>query len=256
MGTWMSHLRIAEKLLDHMPDLDPTAFVLGNLSPDAGIPNADHSEFDPPKEVTHFLRKGEGESKIRDMLFYEQYLAVCDPQTDNTAYSFRLGYFFHLLCDNLWAKWLGGKVYRPLYPALFAEHGNQAWWIIKEDWYQLDLKFVRDQPDSLGWRLFQEADNPPAPLPFLSEQALHQQLDRIRNFYGTPHDDLDLDRVYPYLSEATMDRYVANATAALVTIHAALQADSQSMAGHHTALDLLPAADKAPYTPPLGDVVE
>ena len=55
MGTWISHLRIAEQLLTAMPQLDEVAFIYGNLAPDSGLPNADWSAFDPPKEVTHFL---------------------------------------------------------------------------------------------------------------------------------------------------------------------------------------------------------
>lgn len=76
MGTWISHLRIAESLLQHFPNLDEVTFAFGNLSPDSGIPNADWTEFDPPKEVTHFLQKGEGEYAIHDLIFYEKYLVV------------------------------------------------------------------------------------------------------------------------------------------------------------------------------------
>jgi len=104
MGTWISHLRIAEELLEHFPDLDEVTFTFGNLSPDSGIPNADWTEFDPPKEVTHFLRRGAGEDAIHDLVYYEQYLANIKPEDDIQLYSFRLGYFFHLICDILWAR--------------------------------------------------------------------------------------------------------------------------------------------------------
>ena len=57
MGTWISHLRIAESLLHHFPGLDEVTFTFGNLSPDSGIPNADWTAFDPPKEIAHFLQK-------------------------------------------------------------------------------------------------------------------------------------------------------------------------------------------------------
>ncbi len=69
MGTWICHLRIAEKLLPHFPELDKTTFAFGNLAPDSGIPNETWTEFDPPKEVTHFLQKGEGEDMIRDLVY-------------------------------------------------------------------------------------------------------------------------------------------------------------------------------------------
>ena len=66
MGTWIAHLRIAENLLPYFSGMDEVAFTYGNLAPDSGLPNADWTVFDPPKEVTHFLHKGEGESAIRD----------------------------------------------------------------------------------------------------------------------------------------------------------------------------------------------
>jgi hypothetical protein len=59
MGTWISHLRIAENLLEYFPNVDEVTFAFGNLSPDSGIPNSDWTQFDPPNEVTHFLHKGE-----------------------------------------------------------------------------------------------------------------------------------------------------------------------------------------------------
>src|SRR5688500_4628335 len=101
MGTWISHLRVAEILLDKLPYLDAAVFACGSLSPDSGIPNADWSAFDPPKEVTHFLDRGQDEGRIKDLEFYRAYLA--DVPRDNPNYSFLLGYFLHLIYDNLWA---------------------------------------------------------------------------------------------------------------------------------------------------------
>ena len=35
MASWMIHLRIADRLMDRIPDLDETAFVMGNIAPDS-----------------------------------------------------------------------------------------------------------------------------------------------------------------------------------------------------------------------------
>lgn len=252
MGTWIGHLRIAEKLLEHLPDVDQTSFVVGSLSPDSGIPNEDWSVFDPPKEVTHFLGKGEGEDRINDLVFYRQYMASRVPDDDPACYGFRLGYFFHLIGDSLWARRIGQHSHR-LYPNLFAEHGEKAWGILKDDWYGLDLQYVRDHPDSPAWQLFFQAANPPACLPFLSERALHHQLNHIREFYTNPDNRQNLDRPYPYLNHATMSRYVDDTTAALLVIHQALVGVAD-IAGHNTALALLPENAKTAYDPPLGDI--
>src|SRR5262245_47564105 len=122
MATWIGHLRIAEKLLAELPALDEAAFTLGSLGPDSGLPNADWSEFDPPKEVTHFMREGTGEDKIHDLEFYQAYLQTTSPG-DSSTYSYRLGYFIHLLCDNCWTRWVWQPM-RQHYAAQFVEKGN------------------------------------------------------------------------------------------------------------------------------------
>ena len=39
MATWIAHLRIAENLLELIPNLDAGQFAIGNIAPDAGIPD-------------------------------------------------------------------------------------------------------------------------------------------------------------------------------------------------------------------------
>ena len=52
MASWMIHLRVADLLLDRVPD--KTAFVVGNIAPDSGVPSADWSQYFPPKSVSHY----------------------------------------------------------------------------------------------------------------------------------------------------------------------------------------------------------
>ena len=60
MASWMIHLRVADLLLDRIPDLDETAFVMGNIAPDSGTVSPDWSQYFPPKSVSHFkLESGE-----------------------------------------------------------------------------------------------------------------------------------------------------------------------------------------------------
>lgn len=46
MASWMVHLRIADKLLDQLKNIDETAFVMGNIAPDSGVPNEDWYDID------------------------------------------------------------------------------------------------------------------------------------------------------------------------------------------------------------------
>jgi hypothetical protein len=251
MGTWISHLRIAEQLLTLMLQLDEVSFIYGNLAPDSGLPNADWTAFHPPKEVTHFLRPGEDEGRIKDLEFYRAYVAELDAHHDHIRYSFSLGYFMHLVCDNLWWKRIASASKRD-YAQLLAERGREAWGIFKDDWYGLDVIYVREHPDCSFWRVLMQTPNPPALLPFMTEAGLHHQLDHIRQFYSQPDLSWVLGRPYPYLNETTMTRFVDDATQALVTIWKQ-RAQLAHLDHAPSALALLTEEELAPYAAPLGD---
>lgn len=54
MASWMVHLRVADKLLERLPKLEETAFIVGNIAPDSGVPNGDWTAYAPSSEVSHF----------------------------------------------------------------------------------------------------------------------------------------------------------------------------------------------------------
>jgi hypothetical protein len=251
MGTWISHLRIAENLLHHFTDLDEVTFAFGNLSPDSGIPNADWTAFDPPKEVTHFLQKGEGEDAVHDLVYYEQYLADIKPETDIRLYSFRLGYFFHLICDIIWAKriWDATQV---LYKDDLEQNRSEAIENFKRDWYGLDQLHVRQHRDSLFWRVIVPSQNPPSYLPFIPNDALHHQYDYIRRYYSQPESDWFSSLPFRYLSEKTMRRVIDDSVEAILLVHEKLQ-NLKHLDGLKSSVSLLPESLMAPYKEPLGN---
>jgi len=251
MAPWIAHLRVAETLLVSLPNLDETAFAYGNLAPDSGKPNADWSAFDPPKEVTHYQRRGDGEDKIHDLKFYRAYLADIRPEDDLADYSFRLGYFSHLLSDNLWARRIN-LAYKQIYPELIDNPTSKMWQTLKRDWFDLDFCYLRDHPDCLFWRVIMTTPNPPPYLSFVSYEGLTHSLEHIRTFYGTPNPKRNLDHSYIYLNEAHMRRYVED-TAALIFKLIHLLQTNPPLDGLNTAVRLLDTADFAPYELPLGD---
>ena len=111
MASWMIHLRIADELLKHLQETDETAFVVGNMAPDSGVPNDDWSKFDPPYPVTHFKTETDDGSIIDTDKFCDRYF------NDETIsrysikeYSFFLGYLVHLLTDVRWVEKIGGSL--------------------------------------------------------------------------------------------------------------------------------------------------
>lgn len=251
MGTWICHLRIAEKLLPHLPELDKVLFTFGNLAPDSGIPNKDWTEFDPPKEVTHYLQKGEGEWMIRDLDYYREHLAALNPRDDLSAYSFRLGYFIHLFCDIMWSKYIHHTTVKA-FAELIAQDGDKAWGVIKKDWYGLDQVYNQAHKEGLFWRIIHPTPNPPSHLPFIKESALHRQYDYIRKFYGEYDPYWFEERKYPYLNESAMNRIVDDTTrAALFILGKIGETDFERL---QSTTQILPPEMTLPYEMPLGDL--
>lgn len=251
MGTWISHLRVADNLLPHFPELDEVTFTFGNLSPDSGIPNADWTEFDPPKEVTHFLRRGEEEHAIHDLVYYKQYLADVRPEDDIKLYSFRLGYFFHLICDIVWAKRIGAAT-KQQFRELFEINKSEAVSLVKGDWYGLDQLYVRNHPEHIFWRVIMTNPFPPSYLPFVKEVALHQQYDHIRKFYSAQEDQWFLSIPYQYLNENTMTRAVNDSVEAVLIVSEKVK-NIKKLDGLESSVSLLPGYLTTPYEEPLGN---
>ena len=232
--------------------MDEVTFTFGNLSPDSGIPNKDWTQFDPPKEVTHFLRKGKGEHAIHDLVYYKQYLADIKSEDDIKRYSFRLGYFFHLICDIMWARRIGITTKKE-FKSLFVENPEEAVGIIKDDWYGLDQLYVNDHPESNFWKVIMPNPDPPSYLPFVKDQALHQQYAHIRKFYSQPPDEWFLSIPYRYLKEETMTRMIDDSIEAILLVHEKVRS-LKNFGGLHSSISLLPEALTSPYEPPLGNI--
>ncbi|UQN05126.1 zinc dependent phospholipase C family protein [Deinococcus sp. QL22] len=221
MGTWISHFRVAELLLERLPGLDAQQFVIGNVAPDSGRPNHDWTSFDPPKSVTHFLQPGDDEGRIRDLTFYREFVGPLRGG-DPAHFSFMLGYFTHLVTDNLWMHLIGHSI-KQAFAAEFAEDKAATWGRVKDDWYGLDHKYLRDCPDNAFARWVMGAPNPPSPFAFLPSEALAYRLDDLREFYSHP-EAFVLDRKYPYFSEATMNRAVQDCAREIAALLEQLEA--------------------------------
>ena len=99
MATWVTHLMIADGVLEQFPELDRRGFCVGNIAPDCNVENADWTAFTPSREVTHWMR---GERKVASDCdaFCEEYILGRRGEI-NTAeeYAFLLGYYAHLITD-------------------------------------------------------------------------------------------------------------------------------------------------------------
>lgn len=219
MASWMVHLRIADKLLDLIPGLSPIEFIVGNIAPDSGVPNEDWTKFTPSTAVSHY-RRDSGERVGKDIDISAYINKYFTPQLQSTysenQYAFYLGYLVHLLTDQLWAE----KIARPAFRKYIGEHASVKDPLvatIKEDWYDLDFKFLRDHPGFRAFRVylgcvgFQNTY-----MEEFSADAFDNRRAYITDFYLQGKENLD--REYRYLTEAEMDAFVEDSVHRLQTL--------------------------------------
>jgi hypothetical protein len=240
MASWMVHLRIAEKLLDALPDLDAEQFAIGNIAPDSGIPNEDWTEFDPPKSISHMqIEEGQPLYQLRDMRFFEEYLKGKSFK-DGKALAFRLGYLFHLITDNLWVI----QIWRPS-KAMWEDQFESEQALVEEvkrDWYGLDFLYVRDNRQGVFQRVFLSAAYDIPYLDFFPAEAIPRQLDYIKTFYQRMDEKVKAlyERPYVYLNEERMAQFVLETTETLLTLYALLFRENAAIGKRDSALELLP----------------
>lgn len=217
MASWMVHLRIADKLLDATPNLSPIEFIVGNIAPDSGVPNEDWSKFTPSTQISHFRRdSGEKAGKIIDVPAYirKYFTPELQKSYSDRQYAFYLGYLTHLLTDVLWSD----RIARPSFRKYLGEGASMKdpmVWKIKDDWYDLDFKFLRDHPGFRAFRVYLGC------VGFVNEfmeefapDAFDNRRQYITGFYLDGKENLD--REYLYLTEKEMDAFVEEAAAEIL----------------------------------------
>jgi hypothetical protein len=245
-GSHTCALRIAENLLERILDLDPGRFAIGNIAPDSGIPDKNWENFNPSPDVTHFKRSKSVHKDIADLDFYRDYLAEIQPD-ETPRFSFRLGYFFHLITDNLWTIQVG-KPTQERFPEQFAAD-DKFIWDVKKDWYGLDHIYVRDHPACLYWRVFLDADlfdgaqggSASTDLAFLPPEAITRHLSFVKKYYQTDTDDIRemMTREKEYLSKEEMDRFVEDAAEQIFHIYQILWPKPPALDGIISSLELI-----------------
>jgi len=247
MATWIVHLRVAESLLGTIDELDRCQFLVGNLAPDSGLPDEGWYRFKPPHEVTHFLRPDRKKAKwpVKDLEFYRKYLSILSSTgEDKKKYSFHLGYFFHLVVDNLWNY----HVIRPTekqYSAQFDENPQFMWGQVKRDWYDLDFVYLKEHPECIFWKLLQECECNEQYLDFLPLEATRQRIEWIRAWYQN-EDEIKRRtkrRPFIYLSAEMVDKFVEWSSRQTRDIYDHLNKHTSDVSSCYSILELQPGSE-------------
>jgi len=239
MATWIAHLRVAEGLLPLYDGIDEEQFSIGHVAPDSGIPDSDWKMFDPPREITHYRRtEAPGEHGFEDMAFYRQHLATLGVATcDSPQHAFLLGYWMHLITDNLWRQviWRPARDrYAHTFPTL---HGLIV--ALKKDWYGLDRLYVETHPESLFWRVFLDAQYTESFIASIPAEAIQVGLQNKKAYY------LDQEALraaheheYTYLVATDIDAFCQLAIERIASIIETLARPGIAIDGTFSALDL------------------
>lgn len=144
MATWLTHLRIAEKIKERIPGISLPYLMIGSIAPDSGTPDEQQRNYNPPKELTHFKTVINGnKNKIDLEAFYNKYLAPSKiiNRSDKTR-SFLWGYYFHLIADSHWVE----KYLNPLqkdYDHQLEGEDKDFIDIMREETDALDFEFLK-----------------------------------------------------------------------------------------------------------------
>lgn len=166
MATWITHLMIADGVLERIPNLDRHGFCVGNIAPDCNVENEDWTAFTPSREVTHWMQSKRKEASDCDAFCDEYILKRKDKIKSAEEYAFLLGYYSHLMTDAAFqamirdedrvrAVWMRIKADGEL---SFAGTGMDETWdsvlrlIPKKDRmreiYAMEAEYLNDQPNS------------------------------------------------------------------------------------------------------------
>jgi hypothetical protein len=238
MASWIVHLRIAENLLAGIPALDESMFAVGNIAPDSGVPDEKWENFSPPPMVTHFQDSADVHRNCRDLDFYRRYMGTNILQPDPREFSFLLGYFFHLITDNLWSIRVGRPTHAR-FEAQFAVDKNFIW-EVKKDWYGLDFVYLQEHPENLFRRVFLHANYDGPDYDFMPAEAIQGRIAYIQQYYQRSDDEtLSMcRRPFIYLTKGEMDEFVRKTSEQLFAIYQYLCVERGDANGYGTALSI------------------
>ena len=124
MATWLTHLRVAEKVSDQLNITDRSLFFAGSIAPDT----------DMLSDISHWCTNAD-KTTCDAQGFYIKYISDILYTEDKDFY---WGYYIHLLTDILWHK-------RKIAP--LKHESKDIIKAIKQKWRNVDISFLADCRD-------------------------------------------------------------------------------------------------------------
>ena len=201
MAAWITHLRVADLLIEKFKIPSERDFVIGSIAPDSGIPDPNSNGYIPPRRLLH--RTSEDGKTIFYGDFARKYIKK---DLSDESLSFLVGYYAHLATDDVWAR----RVYLPTrrkYIRQVEEFGNAFRARIKRSWENLDKLYLTNHTVK-SLEILKNTDRVHSCcLDYITPEMLNKKLCEIPSFY----DDLtlDFDSEYVFLTEDELDGIIA-----------------------------------------------
>ena len=223
MASWVTHLMIADRVVETFPDLCRHEFLVGNLAPDCNIENEDGTGYTPSREVTHWM-SGKRKTANDSERFLHEYMEKRE-LTDRREESFLLGYYAHLIADAEFQRFVRDErrvadVWSRIrqHPQLKKEASGmeETWDSVKRlisledrmrDIFAIEKEYLDAHPESGYLTDIMNLTEFPDYLDFLPEGAIVRKIKLLRYL---PREE---ERRYPDigLTKAEYDGYAASA---------------------------------------------
>lgn len=216
MASWLTHLRIAEKIKQRVAGIDFPYFIIGSIAPDSGVPDESHRNYTPSKEVTHWrYEKGDSIFDMDENAFYNSYLVPEKLMTrSDSTRSFLWGYYFHLIADKIWLEDYF-KPFQKNYENESEDPDKDFVDFIREEMLSLDFEYIKEEGRELVDQLKSFDGNINAFYEFDSEY-IYECKNRIVDFYNG--ESQPFKREYKYLNPQLIEGFVTKVAEKCISI--------------------------------------
>ena len=194
MATWVTHLMVADRVLERVPGLDKYGFCVGNIAPDCNVENEDWTQFVPSREITHWMSADRKVATDCER-FYREYIENRKHEI-NTAQelSFLLGYYAHLVADAEFQRYIRdaervasswNRIKQHPILASKTDGMTENWDSVKKvinktermkDIYTIEAEYLEEHPDSGYLSVIAELKDFPDYIDYLPKGAIVRKI--------------------------------------------------------------------------------
>lgn len=216
MASWLTHMRIAEKVKQKVDGIDLPYFIMGSVAPDSGIPDESERNYTPSKEITHMrYEKADSSLDMDETEFFNKYLVPEKLMTrSDSTRSFLWGYYFHLIADKVWLE----DYFRPGqkdYESSAEKPEKDFVQFIRDEMLSIDFEYL----EANGHELVEQLKSFEGSIGSFYEfdpEYIYECRNRIVDFYnGEPQ---RLEREYRYLNAKMIEEFVAKIAEKCISI--------------------------------------